>query len=333
MQNSNVNDIVKNALIINKDGFDANIIKDIIEELRKNIIYNFTLIKRANIIDINNNNGFEIDLDVVNNIFNNILKENDIYGLVTLSQKDDDKKIIYGKQIFDIGVVGIIFDGNPYVLIEMILRNILAFNSMIFNYSGYMYGTNNSIVEIVNSFLEKNKFPKNLVQIFASENYDDLLSNYSSLDLVIAIGNRSLQQLVLSKSKVKTIVSGYEHFDIYVEDNKHIEFINKIIKLGLDIKLFVKNNLNIDYLNSFIVEDIDEAIAQINYNGNKYSTSIFTSNEENASKFIKEVKSKIITINTSPTIERICDISQSNLFIEKTIIYPFSFEIKTNFYI
>jgi len=331
MQSSNVNDIIKNALVIKKDGFNQKNIKNIIKDLKKNIIYNFTFIKQANLIDISNNNGFEIDIDIINNIFDNILKENNIYGLVTLSQKDDDKKIIYGKQIMDIGVVGIVFDGNPYVLIEMILRNILAFNSMIFNYNGYMYGTNNSIIEIIKSFLEKNNMPKHLVQIYDSEDYDDLLSNYSSLDIVVAIGNRSLQQLILSKSKVKTIVSGYEHFDIYIEDDKHIGFINKIINLGLDIKLFVKSDLNIDYFNSIIVCDIDEAIAQINYNGNKYSTAIFTSDKENASKFIKEVKSKIITVNTSPTIERICDISQSDLLIEKTIIYPLSFEIETNF--
>ena len=53
--------------------------------------------------------------------------------------------------------------------------------------------------------------------------------------------------------------------------------------------------------------DVDEAIAQINYNGSRYSSAIFTTSSENASKFIKEVKSKIVTVNTSPTIERIIE--------------------------
>ena len=61
----------------------------------------------------------------------------------------------------------------------------------------------------------------------------------------------------------------------------------------------------------------------INYNGNRYSASIFTNSKENASKFIKEVKSKIVTINTNPLIERIIDIKESDLGLEKTIIYPY----------
>ena len=66
-------------------------------------------------------------------------------------------------------------------------------------------------------------------------------------------------------------------------------------------------------------------VSYINYNGSRYSSAIFTTSSENASKFIKEVKSKIVTVNTSPTIERIIDIKQTDLINEKTIIYPFNF--------
>lgn len=72
-------------------------------------------------------------------------------------------------------------------------------------------------------------------------------------------------------------------------------------------------------------ENIKTIIAQINYNGSRHSSAIFTTSSENASKFIKEVKSKIVTVNTSPTIERIIDIEQKDLINEKTIIYPFNF--------
>jgi len=68
-----------------------------------------------------------------------------------------------------------------------------------------------------------------------------------------------------------------------------------------------------------LVDDIDEAIAQINYNGSRYSSAIFTSSSKNASKFIKQIKSKIITINTSPTIERIIDIKQSDLILKRQL--------------
>ena len=146
-----------------------------------------------------------------------------------------------------------------------------------------MLGTNQLIIQIVQSVLEQFNISKYLVQIYLSENFDDILSNFANIDLVVCIGNHSLQRMILSKSKNITIVSGYEHFDLYIEDTKHIDFINKIINTGLS--------------------------------------------KENASKFIKEVKSKIITVNTSPTIERIIDIKQTELVNEKTIIYPFNFHL------
>ena len=77
---------------------------------------------------------------------------------------------------------------------------------------------------------------------------------------------------------------------------------------------------------AILVDDIDEAIAQINYTGNRYACSIFTKDSQSASKFIKEVKSSIVVVNTSPTIERIIDIKQESLYKEKTIIYPNSFK-------
>ena len=64
--------------------------------------------------------------------------------------------------------------------------------------------------------------------------------------------------------------------------------------------------------------------------GNKYSSSIFTTSTDNASKFIKEVKSSYVTVNTSPTIERLLDIKQRDLVLEKTIIYPVEFKFDGN---
>lgn len=81
----------------------------------------------------------------------------------------------------------------------------------------------------------------------------------------------------------------------------------------------------LNYCETFKLE-FDEAIAQINYNGSNYSAAIFTSNSKLASKFIKEVKSKIVTVNTSPTIERIMDIKQLDLCNEKIIVYPNTFK-------
>ena len=328
MQDS-INTIISNALIVKKDILSNNI-KPIITQIRKAIESNKETIIQANKIDQKNNNGFIIDFDIISNIFFNLEKETMLYGNVILSQKDNDKKIIYGTQIMDSGNVIVITDGNPYITIEMAIRNIMAGNTTILSNSGFMFGTNKLLIQIFQSVLEQFNISKYLVQIYLSENFDEVLSNFANIDLVVCIGNHSLQNMILNKSKNKTIISGYENFDLYIEDTTHIDFLNKIVNTGLNIQLYINNDTKLDYSSAILVNDVDEAIAQINYNGSKYSSAIFTNSTENASKFVKEVKSKIVTINTSPTIERIIDIKQNDLINEKTIIYPFNFRLDGN---
>lgn len=329
MQNNNINKIITNSLEVNKDILSKNI-KAIIIQIKNALEINKEAIKAANSIDKKNNNGFILDFNVIKNIFSNLEKENLFYGDVTLSQKDEEKNILYGTQIMDIGNVVVITDGNPYTIIEMIIRNIMAGNTTIFSNNGFMFGTNQLLIQIIQSVLEQFNISKYLVQIYVSENFDEVLSNFANIDLVVCIGNHSFQNMIVNKSKNRTIVSGYENFDLYIEDVSHIEFLNKIVNTGLNIQLYINSDTNLDHSSAIMVNDIDEAIAQINYNGSNYSSSIFTTSKENASKFIKEVKSKIVTINTSPTIERIIDIKQNDLINKKIIIYPFNFKLDDN---
>lgn len=329
MKENDINKIINNALLVDKKNLFDNI-KPILKNIKISIKDNQDILLQANKIDTKNNNAFQLSFDIIDNIFKRVEKENIFYKDVTLLQKDDNKKIIYGKQIMDYGNVVIITDGNPYLSLEMILRNIMAGNTIILVNNGFMYGTNNLIVNIVQSILENYKVSKNLIQLFITDDYKEVLNNYANIDLVVCIGNHELQRLIIRESKNKVITSGYENFDLYIEDTKHLDFLNKIINTGLNVNLYINKDTNLDYDTAIIVSDIDEAIAQINYNGSRYSSAIFTSSNFNASKFIREVKSSIVTVNTSPTIERICDIKQLDLVYEKTIIYPYEFNLEKN---
>ena len=327
MKENDINKIINNALLVDKKNLFDNI-KPILKNIKISIKDNQDILLQANKIDTKNNNAFQLSFDIIDNIFKRVEKENIFYKDVTLLQKDDNKKIIYGKQIMDYGNVVIITDGNPYLSLEMILRNIMAGNTIILVNNGFMYGTNNLIVNIVQSILENYKVSKNLIQLFITDDYKEVLNNYANIDLVVCIGNHELQRLIIRESKNKVITSGYENFDLYIEDTKYLDFLNKRINTGLNVNLYINKDTNLDYDTAIIVSDIDEAIAQINYNGSRYSSAIFTSSNFNASKFIREVKSSIVTVNTSPTIERICDIKQLDLVYEKTIIYPYEFNIE-----
>lgn len=323
---NNIDKIIENILKVDINNLEKNI-KMIIYNIKKSLNINKDLIEETNKLDIKNKNGFILDFNIINNIFSNIDKDNLYYKDVTLSKRDIKENIIYGKEIMNIGNVIVINDKNPYILIEMIIRNIKAGNKLILANNHYMYLTNKLIVKLVQDILEEFNISRNLIQLYVTDNYDSLLSNYANIDLVICIGNANLQKLILNKSKNKTIISGYENFDLYIDDIKDIDFLNKIINSNLDISLYINSNLNIDYPTAILVNDCDEAIKQINYNGSKFSSSIFTNSSINASKFINQVNSKIITVNTSPSIERTLDITQQDLITYKTIIYPFNFKI------
>ena len=324
MLNNDIHTIISNALAVKKESFSEHV-KSLIEQIKKALEINQDALEQASRIDHKNENGFLIDFSVIKRVFSHLEKEHLYYGDVTLSQKDDN--LLYGTQVMDCGNVVVVNDGNPYVIIEMAIRNMMAGNTVIFSNNGYMLGTNQLIIQIIQSILEQFSISKHFVQIYLSEEFDELLNNYANIDLVVCIGNHNLQNMILNKSRNKTIVSGYENFDVYIEDASHLDFLNTMMNTGCNIQLYIHSDLSLDHPDAIIVSDIDEAIAQINYNGSKYSSAIFTTSTEHASQFIKEVKSKMVTVNTSPTIERILDIQQRDLINEKTIVYPFGFQL------
>mgnify|MGYP005751138325 FL=1 len=314
--------IITNSLTINKEIITKEKIKIIIDELYKAILDNKDSLLSANKIDIETANGFELNFAIVEQIFKNIEKETIYCGDTIYSQKNNEKNFMYGKYYSSRGTILVINEGNTYILLELILKNLIACNVLIINTSGYMYGTNNFIIHILQTILEHNNYSKNQVQIYVSETSEEILKQYTSLDLVVCIGDHNLQRFVENHCQNELIVSGYENFDIYLETDKYTNLINEIIKQNVSIQFYINKKLNIDYQNAIIVKDIDEAISQINFNGSRYATAIFTDDKESILYFIKNIKSKIQTINTSPTIERICDINTKDLMIEKTIIYP-----------
>ena len=320
MENNNIDKILLNANLVKKD-FNSESLIRIVNTIKQNLLNLFPQILESNKIDLSHKNGFNLDLTEFTSILNHTNLDK-VYGTVLESTKSEDKKIIYGKQVFDQGTVIIINDGNTYEIVELLLKNILAGNSTIFVNKGFLFGTNNFIIKIVQDILEQNNIDRNLVQLFITEDNNSVFKKYANIDLIIGIGDRRLQQEILELSKNKTIVTGYHNYDLYIEDKKDLDFINKLLKTTSNLQLYIKEGIGIDQKNALIVSDIDEAIAQINFSGSKYSASIITNDEVSASKFVTEVKSSYVTVNTSPTIEKVLDIKDEELIKVKIIINP-----------
>ena len=213
--------------------------------------------------------------------------------------------------------------GNTYCLLELVLKAILTHNSIIITSdSDYMKATNELILILVRRILNAYNIDKNIIQILYTSRIEELLSNNISINKVIAIGNRNFQNKIRKISKVEVISKGYNYFDLYIENVKNLDFIEKIIKENENIDIYIKRGLKVDFEDYIEVEDIDEAIAQINFNTSGYSSSIFTDNKQNASVFLKEIKTNNVSVNSSPLIQDIVDIDINLLLTRKNMYYP-----------
>ena len=320
MENNYI-DIINKTKNVSKDKIVKNI-NYIIDAYIDAINLNKELINRTISIDISENNGMSIDYKTVSNIFRKVKQESIRYGKILTQEKDAKNGLVYAKTIYDKGLVVAITDGNPYLTIELILRNLIAGNSFLLVNNGYMQGTNTFLIEIFKTILEKYDISKDLINTILTENYEEVLKYYSSINLVLAIGDSSLQQKVLSLTKNPIITSSYLHYNIYVEDTKHLDFINKILNTYYDITLYVKEDIKPSFKNAIPVLDVSEAIVLINASGNLYSASIFTSDDTTARNFIKDIHTKKVMVNASPLLESFLDIKEEQLVDIKEIYSP-----------
>ena len=324
VQDSVIN-IVNKAIIANNSN-NYKYEHEIITHLKKSIQDNNKLFKITNSIDIKNNNGFMLDNTIIDNIFK---KYDNVPPLIISKNKISILKnqLINSKIYSKLGIILVIFDGNTYTMLELILLGILTHNTIIFTSEGYMGGTNELLMNIIQSILEKNNLKKEMFQHSLTIRSNEFFKNFKSINNTIIIGDNDFINKYIKECTTPTILSGYKNYDLYIESLKDIDFIKKIISKFTNINIYVKNSLNVKIDNAIYVEDIDEVITYINYDGSNYSSSIFTENKGNAAKFLERVNSKNIFVNASPTLESNLDIKQEDLLREKNIILPDIFKI------
>lgn len=318
----NIREILGNATMAYTN-MDANIDgKKVAQNIFELLDENKESIEKANKIDVKNNNGFKINFDMFQKLNNEINSINDVYRKV-ISMNQNENNYLEGKQTDNLGTICLVYDGNTYCLLELVLKAILTHNSIIAtSESDYMKATNELIVILIQRILEAYNIDRNLVQMLYTSRIEELLLNSTSINKVFAIGNKSFQDRIRKASKVEVISKGYNYFDLYIEDLTNLTFIKKIVKEEENIDIYVKSGLKVPFDDYIEVEDIDEATAQINFNTSGYSSSIFTDNNQNASVFLREVKADNVSVNSSPLIESIVDVDINLLLSRKNMFYP-----------
>ena len=318
----NIREVLGNATMAYTN-MDANINgKKVAQSILKLLDENKENIEKANKIDIKNNNGFKINFDMFQKLNNEINAIEEVYRKI-ISMKKNENNYLEGKQIDNLGTICLAYDGNTYCLLDLALKAILAHNSIIItSESDYMKATNELILILIQRMLEAYNIDKNLVQILYTSRIEELLSNSTSINRVFAIGNKNFQDKIRKVSKIEVVCKGSNCYDIYIEDLTNLSFIKRIINENPNIDIYVRSDLNVPFEDYIEVEDLEEAIGQINFNTSGYSSSIFTDNNQNASMFLREIKTDNVSVNSSPLIEDNVNIDINLFLTRKNMFYP-----------
>lgn len=278
-------------------------------------------LKAAVAIDVKNNNGQMIEQEVIERIFAyNLAEEVLIANQHEMTLTED--KLLNWRQYTSLGIINIIFNGSFYTLLDLIIKGILTHNVMIFTDEGYMQGINGLLIEFTGSLLEQLGYDRYQIQICHNIDFEELFASFKTINKTIIIGDSDTQIKHLKDCQTETLVSGYNNFEIYVDDANHLAFIEKIMAQDLKISLYLKDDLGLKFAEAIYVSDIEEAITQINYNGSGYSAAIFATNQDTVTNFISNVKSKNIFVNASPTLTQRLDLNQQDLLYLKEITMP-----------
>lgn len=296
----------------NEDGSGMN---KVLQDIYNMIDLNENLIKETYDLDREYSGRKEslkikFSLDAIKDVIDYKFSETSIFESI------DSKKVLEVRR--NLGVIGVFYDGDILVTLDIICKALKTNNAVIFNIDiNKNIGTNSLIIKLIKDILKLNNKPTNLVEINLCDD-DSLIME--ELDLAIVVGSKERRETIKKVSKCRVLESGYGYGEIYIEDDMNKEFIMEILeKEDTKLTLYLKSNIEIG-IEGIRVQDVEEAIGYINKSGAEYSSSIFTNDEIAAKNFIRKIKGKYGLVNASPTLPRELDIDIEDLFYNKICI-------------
>ena len=255
-----------------------------------------------------------------------------------LLRRQLDEGIILEKISCPIGVLGVIFEARPDVIVQVSALAIKSANAVILKGGKEAVNTNKILFELIKSAAgEVEGFPKDaLQQIFTREDVAEMLKCDGLIDLIIPRGGNKLVQFIKNNTKIPVLGHADGVCHIFVDESADLEKAVKIIvdaktqypsacnsvetvivhkdfpyapalrdtliDSGIDI-VDTPKDWHYEYsdtvLSYLIVTDIDSAIRHINTYGSGHTDAIITENKENADKFLRRVDSAGVYHNVS----------------------------------
>ena len=163
--------------------------------------------------------------DLIKSVLN-IAEQPQVVGNIVEEFKHPNGMTIQ-KQRIPIGVIGMIFESRPNVVIDCAALAIKSGNAMILKGGKEAYHSNKILGEIV-----KNILPMNAVVVLDSTNrkdLDTLLTLNQYIDIIIPRGGESLIKYVMEQSKIPVIAHLKGLCHIYIHHDANLENALKIV--------------------------------------------------------------------------------------------------------
>lgn len=135
-----------------------------------------------------------------------------------------------------IGVIGVIFEARPDVVVQISSLAIKSSNAVILKGGIEALLTNNAFVKIINETLAKiSEFPSNVINFVESrEDVAQMLSMNKYIDLIIPRGSNKLVQYIQNNTKIPVLGHADGICHIFIDESADIELA---IKVAVDSKI------------------------------------------------------------------------------------------------
>lgn len=281
-------------ILLEKDIYNNIKIKELINNILKNIEVNKNILQEAIKRDTENGNAIEL------NKIKDIVKKYTNYKEI-LTAED-----IKSQKVDGIGNIAVVYSGTPDIMVDMAIKAIITNNNIVF-FPNLVWATTECMTTIFNESMKSIKYKV----CIANEEIEELYKNQELFDVAVFIGDKYEYYKFKQKFKKDIIYNSYGSIQIY-SDNDYFENILKQI----DEYVYNNNLVSFYYEN----ENIEEAIKKINEIAITDTVAIFTKNSKKAIELIKNVKANKIFVNKYPFENYEFEFDEKKLLIKKQII-------------
>ena len=229
------------------------------------------------------------------------------------NMKNNEYLPVFSKEkiVDGIGRIGLVSNGNPYLILNFVLSCIYTNNKVDVILTDKMLASNKVLLECIIKVFKSEKLDLNTVTFTEVVSKDKVIGMQDGYDLLYYFGNK---EEYINYSKRLHIDSKFENFGemyVYIDSEEFKSYLLEIDKFAYI------NEIKVNYY----TESLDKVSKRINdkNNINKISV-IFTKNIEKAYEFIKTIKSENVYININPCEDIKFETNLNNLVYSKNVI-------------